>query len=216
MMAAGLYSQAPEIAATILQGIDAQKAEGRYVPDAGANKLSYQTSKDTYLPAAAFNVAARADPKGPLASMQDAIDARYAFLSAQAKDVSGAPNSSRLKQAVDDVTGGILSHNGAPLIAPARGMTQKEFDGVLWGVTDADLAGAQTTGGKAIDAGYLRSAAKLQARSDGQYYLQVNRDDAKPQYAVTKAGTPFVLDLRGRKPVTIDAPDPLALSGALP
>lgn len=216
MMAAGLYGQAPEIAATILQGIDAQKAEARYVPDAGANKLSYQTSKDQYLPAAAFNVAARTDPKGPAASMQDAVDARYAYLAAQARDLSGSVNSSRLKQAVDDVTGGILTHNGAPVIAPARGMTQAQFDGVLWGVTSDDLKGAQTSGGKAIDADYLRSSAKLVSRADGQYYLQVNRDDTKPQYAVTKAGAPYVLDLRGRKPVAIDAPDPLALSGALP
>jgi hypothetical protein len=215
MMAAGLYAQAPEIAGSILQGIDAENSEKRYVPQ-GPNRLGYQTSKDQYLPIAAFNVAARTDPKGPVASMQDAVDARYAFLSAQAKDLSGASNSTRLKQAVDDVTGGVLSHNGTPVIAPARGMTQSEFDGVLWGVNDQDLAGARTTSGKAIDANYLRSSAKLQARSDGQYYLQVNRDDDKPQYAVTRAGAPFVLDLRGRKPAPIDTPDPLALSGALP
>lgn len=214
MMAAGLYGSAPEIASTILQGIDAQKAEARYVPE-GTNKLSYQTSKDTYLPAAAFNVAARTDPKGPMASMQDAIDARYAFLSAQAKDLSGSPNSSRLKQAVDDVTGGILLHNGAPVIAPARGMTQRQFDGVLWGVTTDDLKAAQTTSGKPIDADFLRGSAKLVARADGQYYLQVNRDDAKPQYAVTKAGGPFVLDLRGRQPGAIEPMDPLAAT-ALP
>ena len=104
----------------------------------------------------------------------------------------------------------------APVIAPVRGMTQSQFDGVLWGVKDADLAAAQTTSGKSIDANYLRSGAKLQARSDGQYYLQVNRDDDHPQYAVTKGGAPFVLDLRGRKSAPIDAYDPLALSGALP
>lgn len=210
--AAGLYSQAPDIASSILQGIDAQKTDDKYVPT-GVNKTTYDTSRASYLPAGAFNVASRTDPRGPYASMQDAIDARYAFLSAQSKDASGNLNTSRLKQATDDVTGGVLSHNGSPVIAPARGMTQSQFDGVLWGVTDQDLAQAQTTSGKKIDADYLRSGAKLQSRADGQYYLQVNRDDDHPQYAVTSSGAPFVLDLRGRKPGAVPASDPIAFGG---
>lgn len=214
-VAAGLFGQAPDVAASILQGIDAQKTDEKYVP-VGTNRQTYDTSRASYLPAGAFNVASRTDPKGAYASMQDAIDARYAFLSAQAKDTSGNLNTSRLKQAADDVTGGVLQHNGAPVIAPARGMTQATFDGVLFGLKDEDLAGAQTTGGKTISADYLRSGAKLIARSDGQYYLQVNRDDAKPQYAVTGKGAPFVLDLRGHKPAEVPGADPLALSGALP
>ncbi len=201
-MAAGLFGRAPEIAASILQGIDAQRTDDKYVPT-GTNKATYDSSRASYLPAAAFNVASRTDPKGAYSSMQDAIDARYAFLSAQAKDNSGNLNTSRLKQASDDVTGGVLAHNGAPVIAPVRGMTQPQFDGVLWGVTDADLAAAQTTGGKAITADYLRSGAKLQSVADGRYLLQVNRDDDHPQYAATKLGMPFVLDLRGRKPAPV-------------
>jgi hypothetical protein len=213
MMAAGLYGAAPEIAGSILQGIDAQNTESRYVPTAEANKLAYQTTKDQYLPIAAFNVAARVDPKGPVAAMQDGIDARYAFLSAQAKDTSGVVDRNRLQRAVDDVTGGVLWHNGAPVIAPARGMTQSYFDGVLWGLTDQDLAHAQTTSGKKIDADYLRGSAKLMTRSDGQYFLQINRNDANPQYASTPAGTPFVLDLRGRRPAAVPAADPIAFGG---
>ncbi len=204
-MAAGLYARAPDVAASILQGVDAQKTDEKYVP-AGTLRPTYDAARASLLPAAAFNVAARTDPRGPYAAMQDAIDARYAFLSAQAKDVSGTLNSARLKQAASDVTGGVLSHNGAPVIAPGRGMTQSQFDRVLWGVADADLAGAQTTGGKPIDAAYLRSDARLVSRSDGTYYLRVNRDDANPQYAVAASGGPFVLDLRGRKPADIASP----------
>lgn len=214
-MAAGLYSQAPEVAGSILQGIDAQKTEEKYVPT-GINRQTYDTSRATYLPAAAFNVASRTDPRGSYASMQDAIDARYAFLSAQAKDSSGNLNSSRLQQAVTDVTGGVLQHNGAGVIAPARGMTQAAFDGVLLGVTDADLAGAQTTSGKAITADFLRGSTRLQSVADGRYIVQVNRDDGNPQYAAGVDGKPFVLDLRGHKPAPIVAADPFALSGALP
>lgn len=212
-MAAGLYAQAPEIAQSVIEGMNAKDADKRYVPVGEANKLAYQTSKDTYLPQRVFNRAVRTDPAGPFAAMSDAIDARYAFLSADAKDASGATNTARLKRAIDDVTGGVLYHNGAPVIAPVRGMSQRDFDGTVWGVTDADLAGAQTTGGKAIDAAYLRGSAKLQSRADGQYYLQVNRDDSNPQYAVTKDGKPFVLDLRGRQKVAVI---PGALESGMP
>jgi hypothetical protein len=87
-------------------------------------------------------------------------------------------------------------------------MSQAQFDGVVWGLQDADMAGAQTSAGTAITADYLRGSAKLRARSDGQYYLQLNQDDAKPQYAAQKVGTPFVLDLRNRKPGVMPAPGP--------
>lgn len=213
-MAAGLYSQAPEVAGSILQGIDAQKTDEKYVP-VGTNRQTYDTSRASYLPAAAFNVASRTDPRGSYASMQDAVDARYAFLSAQAKDVSGNLNTSRLKQAVDDVTGGVLTHNGSAVIAPARGMTQAAFDGVLLGLTDADLAGAMTTSGKPITADFLRGSTRLQAVADGRYLVQVNRDEGNPQYAATGDGKPYVLDLRGRKAAALVV-DPFALSGALP
>ncbi|MBR0700176.1 transglycosylase SLT domain-containing protein [Bradyrhizobium diazoefficiens] len=203
-MAAGLYSQAPEVAGSILQGVDAQKTDEKYVPT-GTNRQTYDSSRASYLPAAAFNVASRTDPRGSYASMQDAIDARYAFLSAQAKDVSGNLNSSRLKQAVDDVTGGVLTHNGSAVIAPARGMTQAAFDGVLLGLTDADMAGAMTTSGKPITADFLRGSTRLQAVADGRYLVQINRDEGNPQYAATGDGKPFVLDLRGRKPALASA-----------
>ncbi|WP_247402192.1 transglycosylase SLT domain-containing protein [Bradyrhizobium sp. 76] len=214
-MAAGLYGLAPEVAGSILQGIDAQKTDEKYVPT-GTNRQTYDSSRASYLPAAAFNVASRTDPRGSYASMQDAIDARYAFLSAQAKDSSGNLSTSRLKQATDDVTGGVLSHNGSAVIAPARGMTQAAFDGVLLGLTDADVAGAQTTSGKPITAEFLRGSTRLQAVADGRYLVQVNRDDGNPQYAASGDGKPFVLDLRGRKPAALPINDPLALSGALP
>ena len=99
----------------------------------------------------------------------------------------------------------MLYHNGTPLIAPSRGMTQTRFDAVMTRLTDDDLAGAQTTSGKVIDATFLRSSAKLQSRSDGTYLVQVNRDADHPQFAVTKSGAPFVLDLRNRNSDPVSA-----------
>ncbi|WP_407155173.1 lytic transglycosylase domain-containing protein [Bradyrhizobium sp. STM 3557] len=212
VFAAGLFGQAPDIAQSIMEGA---KAEDTYLPDK-ANRVAYETAKTTALPPALFVTSGRIDPNGPLAAMNDAIDARYAYLSAQANDNSKVLSSSRLKQAATDVTGGIVWHNGVPAIAPQRGMTQREFDGVIWGVTDQDLAAARTTGGTPITAEFLRGSARLRARSDGQYYVQLNQDDAKPAFAVTAAGAPFVLDLRNRRPVTLPMPDAFDNAAPLP
>src|SRR5262249_32633434 len=149
-----------------------------------AGKLAYDTAKGQALPPAIFTTSGRLDENGPYAAMSAAIDARYAYLSAQASDTSGNLNSARLTQAANDVTGGVVWHNGAPTIAPSRGMSQANFDGVVYGLKDADLQGAQTSGGKAIDAAYLRDSGKLRARSDGTYYVQTNQDDSKPVYAM--------------------------------
>lgn len=206
MFAAGLFAKEPEIASSIVAGAAGLDT---YLPSKGAAATSYATEKATALPPAIFTTAGRLDEKGPFAAMNEAIDARYSYLSAQTNDSSKNLNTSRLKQAVADVSGGIVYHNGAPTIAPERGMPQRAFDGVVWGLTDKDMAGAQTSAGSAISAEYLRSQAKLRSRSDGTYYIQTNQDDAKPQYAVTKTGAPFVLDLRNRKPAEMVA-DPLA------
>lgn len=130
--------------------------------------------------------------------MSEAIDARYAYLAAQAHDDSGQLDARRLRQAADDVTGGILSFNGAKVIAPWRSATQRQFDDAVWSFTDADLAGMRTSGGKAVSADFLRSSAKLHAYGDGTYLVQINGDDTNPQYAARPDGAPYVLDLRNR------------------
>lgn len=195
MYAAGLFSAAPEIASSILAG---SGAVDKYVPHASAAKLSYTTEKSRGLPLEAFNKASRLSPTGAFAAMSDAIDARYAYLSGQAHDDSGELNTQRLRQATDDITGGVLSFNGAKVIAPWRGATQREFDDAVWSFSDKDLAGMRTAGGKAVSADFLRGSAKLQAFGDGTYLVQLNRDDANPQYAARADGSPYVLDLRNR------------------
>jgi hypothetical protein len=203
-VAAGIFNDVPEVAQSVIAGMNAKEADKRVVPQGAAEK-TYQTTRDQYLPQDAFARSLTTDPNGPFKAMQGAIEARYADLSSRAKDVSGALNASRLKQAVDDVTGGVVYHNGAPLIAPSRGLTQGQFDGVLAGVSDADMAGVQTTGGKPITADYLRSSAKLRSLGDGKYLVQVNQNDEAPQYASVHAGSPAPAASAGlRVPGNID------------
>jgi hypothetical protein len=169
----------------------------------GRAKQRFNDEMDKVLPQGAFSLAGRTDPSGPYATMRGAAIARYADLTAQEggkKDFSTA----RLQTAVNDVTGGILTHNGAKFIAPQRGMPQATFDRVLWGVTDQDLAGVTTLAGEPVTATIPARPAQLESYGDGRYLVRLGSDPMRPIYAVQNANTetpqPFVLDLRGRRP----------------
>jgi len=195
----------PAVAASIFQGQQAIKADKRYDPEKeeGEGKKAYQKDIDTLLPPAIFSAADRQNPDGMQATMHIAIKDRYAFLRSQAGDTTYSADV--LRQARDDVTGGLVYHNGAAAIAPARGMTQTTFDGVLQSVTDNDLVGVQTLGGQPINVEYLRRAATLESHGDGRYRLLLGQDPMRPIYAY-KNGAKFELDLRDRQPVEVPRP----------
>ncbi len=143
--------------------------------------------------------------------------ARYADLSAQMNDNSGKLNSQRLKDSIDDVTGGVLHHNSGSFIAPARGMPQQIFDRSLAGIGDNDLAGVTTLAGQPITAGYLRSSTKLESIGGGRYYVLLGSNPAKPIYAYqganTEAPQKFVLDMRNRALAAPNATQPFLAVG---
>lgn len=203
--AGALYGQAPDIAASILRGQHAMEVDERNNPaKEGEGKERFNTEVDKALPQGAFSLAGRTDPSGPYAVMRNAAIARYADLTAQDPNSKKEFSTPRLQQAVNDVTGGILDHNGGKFIAPMRGMPQATFDRVLWGVTDQDLAGVTTLAGEPVTRDYLRGRAQLESYGDGRYLVRLGSDPSRPIYAVQNANTempqPFVLDLRGRKP----------------
>jgi len=199
--AGSLMGTAPDVAQSIFRGQAAMKADPKWGPEAAeGGKAAFSTDLDKNLPATAFPLQARTDPTGPYTTMTAMVKARYADLSAQAADTKYSPD--RVAQAAQDVTGGVLSHNGSPLIAPARGMTQGQFDAVLAGVTDKDLAGVTTKNGNPITADYLRSSGKLESAADGTYNIKFG--DKPGTYAMIAANSEmpslFKLDLRGRAP----------------
>lgn len=208
--AGSLMRQAPEIAQSILRGQEAVKADKGYLPTA-AGKVTEDFSQelDKRLPAAAFSLEGRTTDNGAYEVARGMIKARYADLSAQVGDTTGKVNNERLQQATDDVTGGILSHNGGSLIAPQRGIPQRQFDQMLWGVTDNDLSGVTTLNGQPVTADYLRGSAQLESFGDGRYLVRLGKNPMRPIYAFQNANTEapraFVLDLRNR-PSTPNAP----------
>lgn len=204
VFAGSLIQQAPDVAQGILTGMKAQDDKDNYARllPSGANLKPYQSAKDTAFPITAFNTASRTSPTGAYPVMSQAIDALYAARSAQAGDTSGTLDKSRLQKAVEDVTGGIVYHNGAPTIAPYRGVSQTQFESLMESFTDGDMKGVITGRGAQITADYLRNSAKLQAVADGRYLVQINQDDKNPQYAKGPDGNAFVLDMRNRTVVT--------------
>jgi len=180
--AGSMMATAPDVAASIFRGQTAIKTDKRYDPEGeGEAKAQYHGDLDKALPSSIFTLQDRTDPAGAYATTESMVKARYADLSAQSGQTTYS--AARLNQAVTDVTGGILRHNGGDFIAPARGMSQLRFDGVLQGVTDQDLNGVKTLGGQPVTAAYLRSSAQLESVGDGRYFVKLGRDPMKPIYA---------------------------------
>lgn len=217
--AGSLMTAAPDVAQSIMRGQNAIKADKQWAPDeqatASVGKSGYSADLDKNLPATIFNVNDRTNPAGAYATTSAMVRARYADLAAQAGDKAYSPD--RVAQAVNDVTGGILAMNGGSFIAPVRGMDQGRFDGVIRGVTDADLRDVTTLSGRPITADYLRSNGQLENAGDGKYFIRLGSDPSRPVYAYSgaKGETPtrFILDLNNRpaaplSPLAQQAPTP--------
>jgi hypothetical protein len=200
--AGSLMRQAPDVAQSIFRGQEAIKADKGYLPT-GTDAKSFVDKMDEHLPAAAFSLAGRTTDNGPFQVARGMVKARYADLSAQAADTTGKVDEDRVKQAVDDVTGGILNHNGGKFIAPRRGMGQRDFDVMMNGVHDGDLAGVTDLSGNPISADYLRGSAQLESIGQGRYQVRLGKEPMRPIYAYQNANTEapqkFVLDLRNRQ-----------------
>lgn len=203
--AGSLMATDANVATSIFRGQTAIKADKRYDPeDEKGGKSDFRTDLDKAMPASIFNIQGRTDPSGPYATLAQMVRYRYADLSAQAGDTGYSKD--RVTQAVNDVTGGLVSHNGGQVIAPARGMSQGQFDGILQGINDSDLAGVKTLGGQTVTPDYLRSSAQLENAGDGRYFVKLGRDPAAPIYAY-QGNQKFILDLRNRSAVAIPPVD---------
>jgi hypothetical protein len=196
--AGSMMATAPDIAASIFRGqsIMSSKDGKRFDPTTeDEGRRGYFTDLDKTLPMTMFSQQDRTQPDGDYATMATMVKARYADLQSQKGDPRY--NQATLQKAVTDVTGGILTHNGQDLIAPARGMTQPQFDNVIRGITDDDLKGVTTLSGRQITPDFLRNQAQLESRGQGQYWVRIGSAYAM-RYAGTESPSPFVLDLKGR------------------
>jgi hypothetical protein len=205
--AGALAADDPTVAGSIYTGMAAIKAEKRYDPADEGSKIQYQADIDKALPSSIFPLQMRTLPAGPMAALSEMVRDRYAFLAASANDKTYS--TSRLQQAVTDVTGGVRYHNGGPLIPPVRGMTQSQFDQTINAVTDQQMQGAMTQTGKPVTADYLQQNAQLETIGQGKYNIKLGRSDQTPIYAYNADGSKFVLDLTKVAPTGAASPMPL-------
>lgn len=186
--AAGIAMQDRETARQILFGMDVLKANKGALP---ADDINLRTRIDQRLGDA---FAARPDARGMVV---EAAKALYAFEAGQKGDFTGKLDGERLVNALDGVTGGILRFNGGALVAPRRGMTQRDFDALMDGLPASAIAGARAADGRHIDADMIRRHGRLTSVGDGRYTVAVAGFDA-----LDAQGRQFVLDLRNAEPDT--------------
>jgi hypothetical protein len=225
--AGSMMATDPEMAKSIMAGLQvmARNDHGilkQFEPKPGGAE-GYDADLFKALPPTAYGSETRLDPTGNYAKVDQMIKARYAYLAAN--DPKGAEYSSaRLNQAVADVTGGTVRLNGAKTVAPAPGMPQATFDGIMQGLTDRDLQGATNLNGVPLTANLLRQMGHLEAIGPGRYNVNLGGPGEKPIYAFAGWGdTPesaapggprkFVLDLTGRQPAPPLMAQPIPLGG---
>ena len=201
-MAGALYQKNPDVAEGVLRGQALLKENPLFAPK---KTDSNQEEIDSILPSSAFG----SGLEGARQSVMEAVTARYADLSNITGDTSGELNDSRMTQAVNEITGGMLDFNGEQIIAPRYGMTQNDFDDLIKNLPDDKLKGMITSGGEQITKQELRRSGLLKAVGEGQYLVQFGAGGLgfNPTYAMSEkvtgdsitsrvGGGAFVLDLR--------------------
>jgi hypothetical protein len=205
--AGSMMTTDPEMAKSIMAGLQIMGSKdnvNKQFEPTGRGE-GFESDLASKFPSTAFDSETRTEPTGNYATMAQMIKAQYTFLAAQ----SNTPqyNSKLLDQAITDVTGGLVRQNGVKTLPPARGMSQSQFDGVMAGITDTDLAGVTDLHGRQVTANFLRSNGHLEAIGNGKYMVNFAGPGEKPIYAYSGIGdTPdgvqrFQLDLTGRKPI---------------
>jgi hypothetical protein len=216
--AGSLMAEDPRMATSIIQGLDIMKRNDggilkAFEPSNRGEGFDKDVTQD--LPPSVFGISGSTNPTGDYAQTIQMIKARTAYLAKQANTTDYSANL--VKQAVADVTGGTVKQAGGITLPPERGMSQRQFEGVMAGLTDQDLAGATDKSGRPITANFLRANGRLEAVGPGKYLVNFAKPGAdQPIYAFKGLDQfapelePFELDLKGRQPQPLPAPPSFA------
>ncbi len=185
-----LYQQSADLGLSIVRGQSQIDLDKKILPQ---DKAVRQSVND-WLGSAVGNMPKSRD------AIERAALARYADLSVTANDRAGTLDESRLRQALTDVTGGVVEWgqgtkffgwSGVPKIIPPKpGMSSSDFGRLVDGLTDEDLAGMTTGSGTAISAKDFRRLGTLHDAGPGRYLVEIGGG-----FAQGPDKQPFVLDL---------------------
>lgn len=207
---AGLHRESPVAALAVIRGQQALLANPKFAPK------PEEWRSDAMEKSLPLSIAAP-ERAGIRQYIGAAVKSVYAGLSARDGDESGSLSQARLDEATGIVTGGLVEHNGSKLIPPARGMTQDQFDKVLWSLSDSDFSAAATKSGLRVTAQDVRRNFVLRGVADGRYALQARNSPAEWLYQPPVLGRDidntaggyqgeqrFILDLKGREGSTVN------------
>lgn len=197
-MAARVSMDNPQAAQAILEGQALLKSD----PKLGADKDLREVEWNKTLPIS--------DVKDPQVrtAMEEGVNSTYAWLSAQANDMSGSFKKDRYRQAVQMVTGGVIDFRGSKVLAPWYGATEGQMTHALNSLTADDLKGAVLANGEAFPARELQTRSvgdsfgssrwRLETVGPGKY-LVFSGDTTARRYLQNSAGAPFILNLAPKK-----------------
>jgi len=197
-MAARVSMDNPQAAQAILEGQALLKSD----PKLGADKDLREVEWNKTLPIS--------DVKDPQVrtAMEEGVNSTYAWLSAQANDMSGSFKKDRYRQAVQMVTGGVIDFRGSKVLAPWYGATEGQMTHALNSLTADDLKGAVLANGEAFPARELQTRSigdsfgssrwRLETVGNGKY-LVFSGDTTARRYLQNSAGAPFILNLAPKK-----------------
>ena len=176
----GLSVEAPQVASGILRGKDTVRDNPHIMPS-GLDLVTARNDLNSII------LGAYQHNSEEHSAVAEAAMNLYAFKSWQARDMSGVYDSDRLTQAVNEVTGGLLTINRGFLRGsftiqpPRRGMKEGEFEKVL---NLADYSAA-----KGFTAEDIKENGFFESIGDGKYLVKFG-----PGYVQSDNG-PFILDL---------------------
>ena len=194
-----LMKDAPGVGESIIRGLGAMQNE-RFDAEK-QDKQSFYADLDKNLPPTMFDAVGRTAATGPYNVLTTMVRARYADIAAGSG--KSEYNRDALTSAIDDVTGGVRTFNGGQVIAPQRGMSQGDFDGIEQNLTDADFKGAHTASGEPITADMIKRNGRLESAGNGKYHvLFAGNSWDNPVYAFAPGGNAehFTLDLTSKVP----------------
>lgn len=200
-MAAKVSADNPQAAQAIIEGQALLKSD----PKLGADKDLREAEWNKALPIT--------DVGNPQirSAIEEGVNSTYAWLSAQANDMSGAFKKDRYRQALQMVTGGVLDYRGSKVMAPWYGATEGQLTHALNTLTPDDLKGAVTADGAAFPARLLQTQGigdligsgrwRLESAGsqNGKYLIFSGDTTARRYLQNSEIGKPFILDLSQKK-----------------
>lgn len=131
-------------------------------------------------------------------TVEQGVLAAYAALSADAGDTSGELDSGRLEQAVQAVTGGLVTYGGRTMPVPKRGVTQEQFSGWAESLQSDDFKGvAGLDPARALDV--FKRDGWLEAIGPNRYAPVILGPDGRGRYLTDGQGNPLALSYDGGK-----------------